>query len=193
MAHFQTQYSPPLVPMTTIVTSCKIQQTLFTKWDGTPTTKILLFTQGATYKLEAYYSVIKDWTKTTQSSKQLSVEISDDMLASLPCAVSSVLLNDTRFTFNWIAMLLHLLTHLNPLYSKNPPLAVWGLNRPIFDQTRQVSTKFPAYMASHINWEECRRRRLSHSFLYWPWIMTATLTSRASTYRETPYWSTATF
>ena len=45
-------------------------------------------------------------------------------MASLPHTVSPMFLNDTRFTSDGISMLLHLLTHLNPLYSEKLLLAI---------------------------------------------------------------------
>ena len=72
---------------------------------------------------------MKDWTKQIMADKHLIVIIIADMLAPLPCAVYSMLKKDTRFTSNGIAMLSHLLTHLNPSSSKNFLLAISDLTR----------------------------------------------------------------
>ena len=51
----------------------------FLKWYGTPTPKLLLMAQVDSYKAEAYYAGIPDWSQTTSTTKQLSVTISADM------------------------------------------------------------------------------------------------------------------
>ena len=66
----------------------------FPKWDGKLPTTPLLLAQIETYKAEAFYASIQDWTKTTQMTSQLRVSIRLDMLASLPASISSMFLND---------------------------------------------------------------------------------------------------
>ena len=89
----------------------------FTKWDGTPPT-----TPSSSQKLQ--HTNQKHFTQacTTRQKKaykHLSVAIYANMLASLPQSVSSMLLNDLRFTSNRITIIWHSITHLNPSSSEN--------------------------------------------------------------------------
>ena len=52
------------------------------------------------------------------------------MMASVPHTVSPMLMNGIIFTFDGIAMISQLLTHLNPSSSENPLLAISYLTRP---------------------------------------------------------------
>ena len=65
----------------------------------------LFLAQIETYKAEAFYARIQDWEKTTQTTRQLSVAISLDMLLSLPALISSMFLNDARFLSDGITIL----------------------------------------------------------------------------------------
>ena len=85
-----------------------------------PMTKPLFLAQVVTYKSKAYYAGVQDWTQMTTANKHLSVAISANMLSSLPCAVSSMFLNNTRFNSDGIAVLLSFITHLNHSSNKNP-------------------------------------------------------------------------
>ena len=62
----------------------KPQRPPFPKWDVTPPMTPLFLAQIETYKAEAFYSRVHDWTQTTPTNRQLSVSISSDMLTSLP-------------------------------------------------------------------------------------------------------------
>ena len=83
--------------------------------------------QMATYKAEAFYAGVHDWTQTTSTNRQLSVAIRSDMLDSLPSSLSSMLLNDARFVSYGITILSSLLTHLNPSSNENLLLAISDL------------------------------------------------------------------
>ena len=109
------QYKPQLPP--------------FPKWDGTPSISPLFLAQISTYKAEAFYAGVHDWTCTTLASQQLSVAISSDMLALLLSSISSMFLNDVRFVSDGIAIISLLLAHLNPSSNENPPLAISDLTR----------------------------------------------------------------
>ena len=87
----------------------------------------LFLDQIATYKSEAYYAVVHDWTCTTLASRQLSVVISSNMLASLLSSISLMFLNDLRFASDGIAMLSLFLTYLNPSSRKNLLLKISDL------------------------------------------------------------------
>ena len=91
----------------------------FPKWDGTLPTITMLIEQIETYKAEAFYAGVHDWTQTTPTNRQLSVTISSDMMYSLPSSISSMFLNDARFASDRIAMLSSLLTHLKPSSNEN--------------------------------------------------------------------------
>ena len=54
-----------------------------------------------------------DWKQTTPTNRQLSVEISSDILASLTSSISLMFLNEARSASDGITMFLSLLTHLN--------------------------------------------------------------------------------
>ena len=56
----------------------KPQRPPFPKWDGTLTTTPLLLAHIETYKAEAFYAGVHDWTQTTPTNRQLSVAISLD-------------------------------------------------------------------------------------------------------------------
>ena len=66
----------------------KRQSPPFLKWDGELPTTPLFLAQIETYKAEAFYSGVHDWTQTTPTNRQLSVAISSDMLALLPSLIS---------------------------------------------------------------------------------------------------------
>ena len=72
---------------------------------------------------------MKELTKTTPAEKDLSAAISADIMVSLPRVVSSMFLNNKTFDSDRIAMLSHLLSHINPLSSKNLRLAISDLTR----------------------------------------------------------------
>ena len=101
----------------------------FQKWYGTPPTTPLFLAQFLTYKSEAFYAGVHDWTHTTQSSKHFSILISADMLVSLPRSVSLVIFNDAIFASDSIVMISHLLTHLNPSSSENLLLYISDITR----------------------------------------------------------------
>ena len=63
------------------------------------------------------------------TNRHLSVAISLDMLASLLSSISSMLLNDTRFMSDGIAMLSSLITHLNPSSNEDLLLAILDITR----------------------------------------------------------------
>ena len=54
-----------------------------TKWDSTPPTTPLFLAHIETYKSEAFYARVHDWTQKTPTNRQLSVAIFSEMLASL--------------------------------------------------------------------------------------------------------------
>ena len=127
MPHLQTCYYLQLLQHTTIAQEHKLHSLPFTKWYGTSHNTPLFFAQVATYKSEAFYSGVQDWTRTTPENKQLSIKIGANILAPLPRSVSSLFLNDIRFDSDGIAMFSHLLTHLNPSSSENPILTISDL------------------------------------------------------------------
>ena len=96
----------------------------FPKWVGTPPTTPLYLAQMATYKAEAFYSRVHDWTHTTPTNQQLSIAIRSDILASLPSSISLMFLNDARFASDGIAMISSLFIHLNLSFKKNLLLAI---------------------------------------------------------------------
>ena len=116
MAHLQNHPSTPPVQLTSISPIYKPHLSPFPKWYGALPTTPLFLTQVATYKSEAYYSVVHDWTRKTKANihPSVPVPISSDVLASLLREVLSIFLNNTRFDPDRIAMFYHLLTHLNP-------------------------------------------------------------------------------
>ena len=83
----------------------KPQRPPFPKWGGTPPTTPLFLAQIATYKSEAYYGGVHNWTRTTPASRQPSVAISSNILASLPSSISSMFLNGAIFVSDGITML----------------------------------------------------------------------------------------
>ena len=101
----------------------------FPKWYGMPPTTPLFLTQVVMYKAKSFYYSVHDWTQTIQASKHLSVTISANMLALIPWSVSLILLNDAIFASDGIALISHLLTHLNPSSRKNLILAFLDLTR----------------------------------------------------------------
>ena len=107
----------------------KPQRPLFPKWDGTLPTTPLFLAQIETYKAKAFYTSVHVWTQTTPTTRQLSVAISSDMIASLPSSISSMFLNDTRFVSDEITMLSLLITHLNPSSNENLLLAITDITR----------------------------------------------------------------
>ena len=129
MAHMQIQPSHPSAPQPPTDPQYKPQCPPFPKWYGAPLTNPIFPAQVVTYKAEAFYSCVHIRMQTTQASKNLSVAISADMLALLPQSVSSMFLNDTSFASYRIAMISHLLTHLNPSSSENILLAISYLTR----------------------------------------------------------------
>ena len=124
MAHLEIRPSPPLVQPTPIPLTCKYQSSPFPKWDGTPPTTPLFLTQVVTYKSEAFYWGVNNWTRTIQANKRLRVVISANMVASLLQAVFPMFLNDIIFASDRISMLSCLLTHLNPYSSVSFLLAI---------------------------------------------------------------------
>ena len=85
MAHMHERPSPPSAPQPPTSQQYKQQRPPpFQKWYGTPPTTPLFLAQFLTYKAEAFYSGVHDWTHTTQSSKHFSIVISADILVSLP-------------------------------------------------------------------------------------------------------------
>ena len=105
------------------------QRLPFPKWDGTPPTTPLFLAQIETYKDEAFYDGVHDWTQTTPTNRQHSVSIISDMQDFLPSSISSMFLNDARFASDGIAMLLSLLTHPNPSSNENLIFAISDLTR----------------------------------------------------------------
>ena len=99
----------------------------FPKWDVTSPTKPLFLAHITTYKSEAFYAGVRNWTCTTPASRQLSVAISSDILASLLSSISSILLNDTIFAPDGVAMISSFITHLNPYSRKNLLLSISDL------------------------------------------------------------------
>ena len=83
----------------------KPQRPPFTKWDSTLTTTLLFLEQIETYKAEAFYAGVHDWTQKTPTNRKISVAISSDMLALLLSSISLMFLNDTRFASDDIVML----------------------------------------------------------------------------------------
>ena len=127
----QIHSSPPLLSALQPLMSYlyKPQIPPFPKWDGTPPKTPIFLAQVTTYKAEAFYARVHDWTCTTPASRKLSVAIISHILASLPLSISSMLLNDARFTSDGITMLSLLITHLNPSSSKNLLLVISDLTR----------------------------------------------------------------
>ena len=125
----QLNYRPSPQPsqQTSLSYQFKPQRPPFPKWDGIPPTNPLLLVYLVTYKADAFYSGVNDWTHTTPTNQKLSIEISSDILALLPSSNSLMFLNDTRFASDGIIMLSSLLTHLNPSSKKNLLLAVSDL------------------------------------------------------------------
>ena len=107
----------------------KPQRAPFPKWYGTPPTTPLFLSQIATYKDEAFYTRVHDWTRTTPTSRQLKIAISSDILDSLPSSISFMFLNDERSASDRIAMLSLLLTRLNPSSKKKLLLEISDLTR----------------------------------------------------------------
>ena len=101
----------------------------FPKCYGTPPTTTLFLAQIETYKAEAFYDGVHEWTQTKPTNRQLSVAISSDVLASLPSSISSMFLNDAIFVSDRITMLSSLLTRLNPSYNENLLLVISDLTR----------------------------------------------------------------
>ena len=129
MSQLHSCPSPPPAPQPSLSYQYKPHLPPFPKWDSTPPTTPLLISQITTYKSEAYYAVVLDWMCTTLVSRKLRVAISSNMLASLPSSISSMFLNDARFTSDGIAMLYLLLTHLNTYSRKNLLLNISDLTR----------------------------------------------------------------
>ena len=128
MAQLHSHPYPLTSQKTSPLYQYKPQSPPFPKWYITPTTTPLLFSQIATYKSEAYYSGVHNWTCTTLARRQLSVAISSDNLASLLSMIPLMFLNGAIFVSDRIAMISLLITHLNPSSSKNPLLAISDLN-----------------------------------------------------------------
>ena len=122
--------SSPHPPQTqSLFYQLKCQRPPFPKWDRTLPTTPLFLAQIETYKSEAFYAGVHDWTQTTPTTRQLSVAISSDMLDSLLSFISSMFLNDLIFASDGIAMLSSLITHLNPSSNENVLLAITDLTR----------------------------------------------------------------
>ena len=124
MEYLQTRTSTMLVQQTPITPAYKPQLPPLYKMGRDATHHPLLISKVATYKSEAFYSGVRDWTKTIISYKHLSVAIYANMLASLPQSVSSMLLNDLRFASNRITIIWHSITHLDPSSSENILLGI---------------------------------------------------------------------
>ena len=107
----------------------KTQCPPFPTWDGTPSTTPMFLAQIETYKPNSFYAGVHNWTQTTPNNRQLSVAISSDMLALLPSSISLMFLNDARFLSDRIAILLSLLTHINPSSNENFLIAISYLTR----------------------------------------------------------------
>ena len=101
----------------------------FPKWEGKLSTTPLFLAQIETYKDEAFYVSIHDWTQTTPMTRQFSIAIISDMLASLLTPISSMFLNDARFASDGITMLSSLITLLNPYSNENLLLAISDITR----------------------------------------------------------------
>ena len=98
MAHLQTWPSYPSVQQTPISLTYKPQRPPLSKMGQDIAHYHLFLAQVPTYKLESFYYGVHNWTRTTQTNKQLSITISVGMLALLPRSVSPMFLDDTRFT-----------------------------------------------------------------------------------------------
>ena len=107
----------------------KPQRPPFPKWEGTLPTTPLIPAQIETYKAEAFYASIHNWTQTKSTTRQISVSISSDMLASLPALILLMFLNDARFASEGITMLSSLITRLNPSSNENLLLEITYLTR----------------------------------------------------------------
>ena len=129
LAQLNYRLSPHQTQTKSLLYQFKPQRPPFTKWDRTLPTPPLFLAQIETYKAEALYSSVHDWTLTTPSTRQLSTAISSDMLALLPSLISLMFLNDERFTSDGIAMLSSLITHLNPSSNENLLLEITDLTR----------------------------------------------------------------
>ena len=127
MPHLQTCYYLQLLQHTTIAQEHKLHSLPFKKWYGTSHNTPLFFAQVATYKSEAFYSDVQECTRTTTANKHISVSISANILVLLPREVLSMFLNEKRFTPDEIAMIYHLLAHLNPSSSENLLLEISDL------------------------------------------------------------------
>ena len=129
MSQIHSSPYPPPSPQPSLSYQHKTQLPPFPKWDGTPPKTPIFLAQVTTYKAEAFYARVHDWTCTTPASRKLSVAIISHILASLLLSISSMLLNDARFTSDGITMLSLLITHLNPSSSKNLLLVISDLTR----------------------------------------------------------------
>ena len=89
----------------------------------------LLLAQIETYNAKAFYAGIRNWTQMTPTTRKISVDITSDMLASLPSSISSMFLNDARFMSDGITMLSLLITHLDDSSNENLLLAITDLTR----------------------------------------------------------------
>ena len=117
--------SSPNQPQTQSITyQFKPQRPPFPKWDGTLPTTPLFLAQTKTYKAEDFYASTHDWTKTTQTTRKLSVSISSDMLASIPSLISLMFQKNAIFSSDGITMMSSLITHLNPSSNENLLLAI---------------------------------------------------------------------
>ena len=105
----------------------KPQRPPFPKCDSTLPTTSLLLAQIETYKAEAFYAGVQDWTQTTPMTRQLSIAISSDIMALLPSSISSMFLNDAKFVSYGIEILSSLITHPNPSSNKNLILEITDL------------------------------------------------------------------
>ena len=127
VAQLRRQVSQTVTP-TPPTQILNIQRSPLPKWYGTPLSKPMFLAQVENYKSKAYYSSVSEWSRTTLSTINFSVYISADMLSYLPRSLSSMFLNYTRFSSNSIAMLSHILSHLNPSSSDNLLLTINDLN-----------------------------------------------------------------
>ena len=122
--------SSPQPPQTQyILYQFKPQRPPFPKLDDTLQNTPLLLAKIETYKAEAFYAGVHDWTQTTPTNRQLSVAISSDTLALIPSLISLMFLNEARLASDRIVMLSSLLTHINPYSNENLLLTISDLTR----------------------------------------------------------------
>ena len=129
LAQINSRSSPHQPQTKWLAYQFKLQRPPFPKWDGTLPTTPLLLAQIETYKAKAFYASIQYWTKTTQTTRQISVAIISDILASLQASISSMFLKNARFASDGITILSSLITHRNPSSNENLLLEITDLTR----------------------------------------------------------------